>query len=314
MRYANRFVIAVRKMHFYKTLRSDIPAYPLSNKEGEAEISWWASKVAVCSADADTLQPVACEDYDPRDWKECLWNKGFEGAGVEDPRLIVWPGKGLYMMFGSKPWPVNPNGIQPADTACSGPWAFQPWLVQLQPYYAKPDPLDPWAKGIVRLQYLGGPAPKDGALVKEKNWNPFIYKGKLFFSQSFDPHVVIQPSPNGTCTKVFETNSRVFRNLTSRPRGNTQAVLVPAAFSGEARDFYLGVVHAEAARAYTNYFYKMQAHPPFRIYALSAPMPILNAGHPRNVAWTAVSFPMSLDLIAETNQVGGRDDDDDDDE
>lgn len=79
-----------------------------------------------------------------------------------------------------------------------------------------------------------------------------------FLLQQFDPHVVIQPLPNGTCVKLFETSSRVFRNLTSRPRGNTQAVLVPSAFSGEPRDFYLGVVHAESKRAYQNYFYKMQ--------------------------------------------------------
>lgn len=32
-------------------------------------------------------------------------------------------------------------------------------------------------------------------------------------------------------------------------------------------------------------------------------MPIINAQHPRNLAWTSVSFPMSLDLIPETNQV-----------
>jgi hypothetical protein len=40
--------------------------------------------------------------------------------------------------------------------------------------------------------------------------------------QQFDPHVVIQPLPNGTCVKLFETPARVFRNLTSHPRGNTQ--------------------------------------------------------------------------------------------
>jgi hypothetical protein len=80
----------------------------------------------------------------------------------------------------------------------------------------------------------------------------------LYSSQQFDPHVVIQPMANGTCVKVFETHSRVFKNLTSKPRGNTQAVFVPSTFSGEPRDFYLGVVHAESNRAYQNYFYKMQ--------------------------------------------------------
>ncbi len=203
------------------------------------------------------------------------------------------------MMFGSKPWPVDPSGDTPLQTACQGPWAFQPWLVQLAGYGAPngaPDPSDPWGKGIIRLQYLppgtdaaalvaqqraaleaalaagpaGGPGGSAGTasltLIKEKNWNPFIYHGQLLFSQQFVPHVVIQPYPNGTCVKLFETSSRVFRNLTSKPRGNTQALLIPAAFSGEPRDFYLGVVHAESARSYQNYFYKMQV----RVYAESA--------------------------------------------
>lgn len=47
----------------------------------EGEISWWASKMAVCSMDPITLDPIKCEHYDPRTWKECLWNKGFEGTG-----------------------------------------------------------------------------------------------------------------------------------------------------------------------------------------------------------------------------------------
>lgn len=32
-------------------------------------------------------------------------------------------------------------------------------------------------------------------------------------------------------------------------------------------------------------------------------MPIINSKHPRNPVWTQVSFPMSLDLIPESNQV-----------
>jgi hypothetical protein len=32
-------------------------------------------------------------------------------------------------------------------------------------------------------------------------------------------------------------------------------------------------------------------------------MPIINGQHPRNPVWTSVSFPMSLDLLPETNQV-----------
>lgn len=154
-----------------------------ATQPGEGEISWWASNVAVCSVDSHTLQPLACEDYDPRTWQECLWNKGFEGTGVEDPRLIVWPGKGLFMMFGSKPWPLNPKGIQPADTTCDGPWAFQQWMILLQPYGPTKDAKDPWQNGIIRMQYLPKAPSDPSVLIKEKNWNPFVYKGKLYFSQ-----------------------------------------------------------------------------------------------------------------------------------
>jgi len=324
VRFGPRLVAAVRKMYFFKTTRAAIEGYPAAppEKKGhEALISWWGSSVAVCDLDPRTLQPAACADFDPRPWSECIWGQGFEGTGVEDPRLIVWPGKGLYVMFGSKPWPMDPTGarLDSAGTACDGPWAFQQFLMRLQPYgddggarrgELDPDDPDPWARGIVRLSYLAGDAPPPPApggapapLLKEKNWNAFVYKGRLLFSQQFDPHVVIEPYPNGTCARVFETPGRAFRGLPSPPRGNTQAVLVPAAFSGEARDYYLGVVHAEAGRAYRNFFYKMQAHPPFRIYAASGAMPIVGGQQPRNPAWTDVSFPMSLDLLPDTAQV-----------
>jgi hypothetical protein len=86
-------------------------------------------------------------------------------------------------MFGSKPWPIKPEGTSMEDTKCDGPWAFQPWMVQLQSYGVAPDTTDPWQRGIVRLQYLP-PGPQDpNDLLKEKNWNPFIYKGQLYFSQ-----------------------------------------------------------------------------------------------------------------------------------
>lgn len=134
-------------------------------------------------------------------------------AGPEDPRLIIWPSKGLFIMFNSKPWPLNPTGTKPTDTQCAGPWAQQPYLMPLSTYTTtQPPPQppqqqpsqqqqgDPWVQGIIRLQYLppelqgaggqaalerlqkahGGSGP---ALHKQKNWNPFIYKDQLLFSQ-----------------------------------------------------------------------------------------------------------------------------------
>lgn len=68
---------------------------------------------------------------------------------------------------------------------CDGPLAFQQWLLLLHPYTQQHDPLDPWSRRIIRLTYEGDEAydaPPDG-LRREKNWNPFINKGKLLFSQ-----------------------------------------------------------------------------------------------------------------------------------
>lgn len=38
VRFGSKFVLAVRKMHFYKTLRSDLQGYPLSDKKGAQQL------------------------------------------------------------------------------------------------------------------------------------------------------------------------------------------------------------------------------------------------------------------------------------
>lgn len=52
---------------------------------GKKFISWWKSKISLCKADAASLQPTSCSDFDPRSWKqeECIWNAGFESLGVD---------------------------------------------------------------------------------------------------------------------------------------------------------------------------------------------------------------------------------------
>lgn len=77
-------------------------------------------------------------------------------------------------------------------------------------------------------------------------------------TQSFLPHVVIKPNPDGTCTTVHLTDAAVFKSLPAKPRGNTQAVLLPAAVSGLARDVFVGIVHTEVERKYENYMYLME--------------------------------------------------------
>ena len=75
------------------------------------------------------------------------------------------------MMLGSKPAPVDPEGVGPAATKCSGPWAFLQHLVLLQPHADAPDENDPWQRGVIPLQYTDPDEQEEpGALLKEKNW------------------------------------------------------------------------------------------------------------------------------------------------
>jgi hypothetical protein len=52
---------------------------------GKKWVSWWVSRVSVCTADATSLQPLSCSDYDPRSWRdeECMWSAGFESLGEQ---------------------------------------------------------------------------------------------------------------------------------------------------------------------------------------------------------------------------------------
>jgi hypothetical protein len=47
----------------------------------------------------------------------------------------------------------------------------------------------------------------------------------------------------------------------------------------------------------------VQAAPPFKITALSAPIPLVSGRHPRIPAWDHIAFPMSLQLMEETQQL-----------
>lgn len=54
---------------------------PPPKKTEKKWISWWTNRISLCTADPATLQPLACTNYDPRDWSDCMWNGGFETLG-----------------------------------------------------------------------------------------------------------------------------------------------------------------------------------------------------------------------------------------
>jgi hypothetical protein len=55
-------------------------------------ISWWSSKISLCRSNPTTLQPVSCTDFEPRDWKDCLWNAGFESLGEHKIKVVIREG------------------------------------------------------------------------------------------------------------------------------------------------------------------------------------------------------------------------------
>lgn len=64
-----------------------------------------------------------------RRFQECLWGSERKVAdvdtqGVEDPKLFVWPGKGVYAVFGRKPEALG------ASPYCKDP-IFVQFLVQV---------------------------------------------------------------------------------------------------------------------------------------------------------------------------------------
>jgi hypothetical protein len=55
VRFGAKFMLAVRKMHFYKTLRSDLQGYPLSDKKGECTQPWQLSSLHMQASNAICL-------------------------------------------------------------------------------------------------------------------------------------------------------------------------------------------------------------------------------------------------------------------
>jgi len=110
--------------------------------------------------------------------------------GVEDPKLFVWPGKGVYAVFGRKPEAL---GTSPH---CRDP-IFVQFIVQVvaeagtdEWSITKPRELrpGPFAAAIYKRQAAGA----HHHAVKEKNWMPFVHDGQLYMTYSVTPHRVFR--------------------------------------------------------------------------------------------------------------------------
>lgn len=102
----------------------------------------------------------------------------------------------------------------------------------------------------------------------EKNWMPFVYRDKLYFVYSVNPHVILRcDTETGTCTEAAVTHYRDDQ-VSHHLRGGTPCLFLPQ------KNCYLTAVHnrhsiAGVKLVYTSVLYLFEAQPPFRIVAVS---------------------------------------------
>jgi hypothetical protein len=136
--------------------------------------------------------------------------------------------------------------------------------------------------------------------IKDKNWSPFAYEGKVLWSYKLAPHHVVcendvDLTQDGTqdvdcvlcVTKYNSTSSHVFDDLYRglRQQGYDNAVAhmngAPAYFVPD-KNLYLGLMHVikenrttdelgwgKTSKTYEHYFYALEATPPFRVAAVA---------------------------------------------
>ena len=122
----------------------------------------------------------------------------------------------------------------------------------------------------------------------EKNWIPFTVGLATHFVYSISPHVVLTARPtDGVCVKSYSTSTFTpLNNLASRVGGGKIRGSATAERFGPDR--FLALLHTklEIGRGYTTMAYMFSDRPPFKILAVSRPIPLLKSTtlEPRLVA------------------------------
>lgn len=153
---------------------------------------------------------------------------------------------------------------------------------------------------------------------KEKNWIPFIYNGSLHFVYPAVPHVIVSAQEDGRSQRLYSTTYLPLYRLRQKSphvqiRGSGQAVLIDRPLKLRQKH-YLALLHIfdEVSGRYTNYAYRFQSEPPFRILQVSAPLPLTTAGIASGLAvhndtvlvtYTASEVPEARALVMSLSQL-----------
>ncbi|KAJ9516862.1 hypothetical protein V8C86DRAFT_2474351 [Haematococcus lacustris] len=268
-----------------------ISAAKTTDFKRKRETTWWINSLFLCSGRSSSN--LSCTPFHP--WRsrfsECTFDKRVRAgkvdvAGLGDVKLWVWPGKGVYAIFGRKPQRSSKSH------SCTELIVYHQWLAQV-----RADPLlpasDPWnlaARDPLALIPTGSnhTYSKDATFVMEKNWMPFVYKDvasqeeQLLVTYMVHPHMIYQLHPNGSATHMWTTRNNTLMQRFQRfdVHGGPPIVYVPPHLArGSA--YYLGIMHhierfdGGRTRLYRHFAYKTATQPPFAIQAISDELPLV---------------------------------------
>ena len=259
------------------------------------------SKVFLARVHPKTLQLQAAvpplELSSPGHGFECRGRgmKRLPGTGMEDPRLVEVSGR-LLLLYNRHPLMPHPQ------TLCTRTLGIvRQYVAWLDPESATWGAPDGGSAGgtlmskPVMLQRVTPPelraqtGTEDGESqhFTEKNWVPFVRDGVLYMAVTLRPHTVCRVDmTHGRCTVQYVTSAKASRALANVPQewqlsGGTPGVLVEPSLSGSDKPYYLAVAHQRQRRpgtdwgVYVHWAYAFAAYPPFRVLALSKPLPLL---------------------------------------
>lgn len=204
-------------------------------------------------------------------------------TGAEDPKLFdVRPGSTR------GEWAIAFSSLPPADTR---PGCHRTTQAAYQMYAASSASIGGYAT-------LGGDStPKNVGMRldcgnfdrPEKNWIAFTHEDQLHFVYSIFPHVVVQARvADGACVQRYTSSSyqplaQLVETGDYRLHGSATAVMYKGA--------YLALMHTLDTRGkYVTMAYKFEAKPPFKVAAVSRPLP-LAGGNSTNFASGLLVLP-----------------------
>jgi hypothetical protein len=144
-----------------------------------------------------------------------MWRGLVDTRGIEDPKLFVWPGRGVYAVFNRKPRAIaRPDavlayGTPPAPEACPDD---EPWLQQFIAAVRPSAGAGEWAlrEPVALRVTVPGFYDEQRAkrqIIKEKNWMPLVADDRLYMVHSIHPqHLVFQIARDGSTPRQLASS------------------------------------------------------------------------------------------------------------